>query len=322
MTENNLSAVKQALLALQAAQKKIDSLEKQKSEPIAIIGMACRFPGNIHSPDDFWNLLVSGKETIAEIPDSRWNSQDYYSSNYDEAGKIITRQGSFFTNVQESDPAFFDISPKEAKSMDPQQHMLLEVCWESLEHANIVPQSLSGTKTGVFIGICNQDYSHLSMARDKKSIDSYMTTGMAHSVASGRLSYTLGLEGPCIAIDTACSSSLVAVHLACQSLRNQECDLAITGGVNLTLSPETSIDFSRNRMLSPDGKCKAFSAEANGFGRGEGCGLIVLKRLSDVDVARDQVLAIVRGSAVNQDGASSGLTAPNGPSQQRVIKMH
>lgn len=320
MTENNLSAVKQALLALQAAQKKIDSLEKQKSEPIAIIGMACRFPGNIHSPDDFWNLLVSGKETIAEIPDSRWNSQDYYSSNYDEAGKIITRQGSFFTNVQESDPAFFDISPKEAKSMDPQQHMLLEVCWESLEHANIVPQSLSGSKTGVFIGICNQDYSHLSMARDKKSIDSYMTTGMAHSVASGRLSYTLGLEGPCIAIDTACSSSLVAVHLACQSLRNQECDLAITGGVNLTLSPETSIDFSRNRMLSPDGKCKAFSAEANGFGRGEGCGLIVLKRLSDVDVARDQVLAIVRGSAVNQDGASSGLTAPNGPSQQRVIK--
>lgn len=320
MTDNNLSAVKQALLALQAAQKKIDSLEKQKSEPIAIVGMACRFPGNIQSPDDFWNLLISGKETVTEIPESRWNSQRYYSADYDEDGKIITTHGSFFSNVQDSDPAFFDISPREAKSMDPQQHLLLEVCWESLEHANIVPSSLAGSKTGIFIGICNQDYSHLSMGRDKKSIDSYMTTGMAHSVASGRLSYTLGLEGPCIAIDTACSSSLVAVHLACQSLRNQECDLAITGGVNLTLSPETSIDFSRNRMLSPDGKCKAFSAEANGFGRGEGCGLIVLKRLSDVDEKQDRVLAIIRGSAVNQDGASSGLTAPNGPSQQRVIR--
>ncbi len=320
-SESQLTSVKQALLALQAARKKIDALEKQQSEPIAIIGLGCRFPGNIHSPEDFWELLLSGKDTIATIPESRWDSQAYYSANYDDAGKIITTKGSFFSQVQESDPEFFGISPREAKNMDPQQHLLLEVCWESLEHANIVPESLAGSRTGVFIGICNQDFSLLSMSREKTDIDAYMTTGMAHSVASGRLSYTLGLEGPCVAIDTACSSSLVSVHLACQSLRNLECDLAITGGVNLTLTPETSIDFSRNRMLSPDGKCKAFSSDANGFGRGEGCGLVVLKRLSDVDVKRDRVLALIRGSAVNQDGSSSGLTAPNGPSQQRVIKQ-
>ena len=320
-SESQLTAVKQALLALQAARKKIDALEKQQSEPIAIIGLGCRFPGGIDSPEDFWELLLSGKDTIATIPESRWDGQAYYSPNYDEAGKIITTKGSFFAQVQESDPEFFGISPREAKNMDPQQHLLLEVCWEALEHANIIPESLAGSRTGVFIGICNQDFSLLSMSRDKTDIDAYMTTGMAHSVASGRLSYTLGLEGPCVAIDTACSSSLVSVHLACQSLRNLECDLAITGGVNLTLTPETSIDFSRNRMLSPDGKCKAFSSDANGFGRGEGCGLVVLKRLADVDVKRDRVLALIRGSAVNQDGSSSGLTAPNGPSQQRVIKQ-
>ncbi|MEI8402044.1 MAG: type I polyketide synthase, partial [Alcaligenaceae bacterium] len=319
--ESHLTSVKQALLALQAARKKIDALEKQQTEPIAIIGLGCRFPGDIASPEDFWELLSSGKDTIATIPESRWDGQAYYSPSYDDAGKIITTQGSFFSKVQESDPEFFGISPREAKNMDPQQHLLLEVCWESLEHANIVPESLAGSRTGVFIGICNQDYSRLSMSRDKTEIDAYMTTGMAHSVASGRLSYILGLEGPCVAIDTACSSSLVSVHLACQSLRNLECDLAITGGVNLTLSPETSIDFSRNRMLSPDGKCKAFSSDANGFGRGEGCGLIVLKRLSDVDTEHDRVLALIRGSAVNQDGSSSGLTAPNGPSQQRVIQQ-
>jgi len=318
--ESSLSSVKQALLALQAARKQLEAVEKEKFEPIAIVGMGCRLPGDINSPQAFWNLLASGEETIAKIPESRWNSRAYYSPNYDDAGKIITEQGSFFAQVQESDPEFFGISPREAKSMDPQQHLLLEVCWESLENAKIIPETLEGTKTGVFIGICNQDYSLLSMSRAKQDIDAYMTTGMAHSVAAGRLSYTLGLEGPCLAIDTACSSSLVSVHLACQSLRQKECDLAIAGGVNLILSPETSIDFSRNRMLSPDGRCKAFSAEANGFGRGEGCGLIVLKRLSDVDTTRDQVLALIRGSATNQDGSSSGLTAPNGPSQQRVIQ--
>ena len=317
--EAGLSTVKQALMALQAARKQIEAAEKQKYEPIAIVGMGCRFPGQINSPEDFWNFLWDGKDAVGEIPASRWNAQSLYSPNYEDAGKIVTTQGAFFSQVQESDPDFFGISPREAKSMDPQQHLLLEVCWESLENANILPASLNGSKTGVFIGICNQDYSLLLMSRDKTEIDAYMTTGMAHSVAAGRLSYALGLQGPCLALDTACSSSLVSVHLACQSLRNQECDLAIAGGVNLILTPETSIDFSRNHMLSPDGRCKAFSAEANGFGRGEGCGLIVLKRLSDVDPQRDNVLALIRGTAINQDGASSGLTAPNGPSQQRVI---
>lgn len=317
--EAGLSTVKQALVALQSARKQIEAAEKQKYEPIAIIGMGCRFPGEVNTPQDFWDFLNAEKDAVEEIPSTRWDSKSLYSPNYDDAGKIITTQGAFFTQVQESDPEFFGISPREAKSMDPQQHLLLEVCWESLENANIIPSSLNGSKTGVFIGICNQDYSLLLMSREKTEIDAYMTTGMAHSVAAGRLAYTLGLQGPCLALDTACSSSLVSVHLACQSLRNQECDLAIAGGVNLILSPETSIDFSRNHMLSPDGRCKAFSAEANGFGRGEGCGLIVLKRLSDIDPERDNVLALIRGTAINQDGASSGLTAPNGPSQQRVI---
>ena len=318
-SEANLSTVKQALIALESARAQIQAAEKQKYEPIAIVGIGCRFPGNINSPKDFWEFLIAEKDAVTEIPTTRWDSKALHSPRYEEAGKIITTQGAFFNQVQESDPEFFGISPREAKSMDPQQHLLLEVCWESLENANIVPASLNGSKTGVFVGICNQDYSLLLMSREKTEIDAYMTTGMAHSVAAGRLSYTLGLQGPCLALDTACSSSLVSVHLACQSLRNLECNLAIAGGVNLILSPETSIDFSRNHMLSPDGRCKAFSEEANGFGRGEGCGLIVLKRLSDVDPTKDRVLALIRGTAINQDGASSGLTAPNGPSQQRVI---
>lgn len=318
-TEAGLSTVKQALIALESARKQIQFAEKQKYEPIAIIGIGCRFPGGINTTQDFWDFLIKGKDAVTQIPNTRWDSNALFSPDYEEAGKIITTQGAFFEQVQESDPEFFGISPREAKSMDPQQHLLLEVCWESLENANIVPSSLNGSKTGVFIGICNQDYSLLLMSREKTEIDAYTTTGMAHSVAAGRLSYMLGLQGPCLALDTACSSSLVSVHLACQSLRNLECNLAIAGGVNLILTPETSIDFSRNHMLSPDGRCKAFSADANGFGRGEGCGLIVLKRLADVDPKKDHVLALIRGTAVNQDGASSGLTAPNGPSQQRVI---
>jgi acyl transferase domain-containing protein len=258
-TEAGLSTVKQALIALESARKQIQSAEKQKYEPIAIIGIGCRFPGGINTTQDFWDFLIKGKDAVTQIPNTRWDSNALFSSDYEEAGKIITTQGAFFEQVQESDPEFFGISPREAKSMDPQQHLLLEVCWESLENANIVPASLNGSKTGVFVGICNQDYSLLLMSREKTEIDAYTTTGMAHSVAAGRLSYILGLQGPCLALDTACSSSLVSVHLACQSLRNLECNLAIAGGVNLILTPETSIDFSRNHMLSPDGKCKTFS---------------------------------------------------------------
>jgi len=320
-TSNNssLSTVKQALLALQSTRSQLLAVESAKYEPIAIIGIGCRYPGGVNSLKDFWNLLNASKDIVGDIPSTRWNAHEYHDNNYDNLGKIVTTKGAFFTNVQESDPIFFGISPKEAKSMDPQQHLLLEVCWETLESAGVLPETLRGSKTGVFIGICNQDYSTLLMTREKEAIDAYMTTGMAHSVAAGRISYIFGFQGPCLAVDTACSSSLVAIHLACQSLRNKESDFAIAGGVNLILCPETSIDFSRNHMLSTDGLCKAFSEEANGFGRGEGCGLVFLKRLSDVDTTKEHVLALIKGSATNQDGSSSGLTAPNGPSQQRVI---
>ncbi|MBD9358029.1 type I polyketide synthase [Methylomonas albis] len=318
--ETELSTVKRALLALQTTRAKLEALEQAQTEPIAIIGMGCRLPGDIATPEAFWELLRDGRETISPVPASRWDSNRYYDPDYDAPGKIVTRVGSFLTRIQDSDPQFFGISPREAMSMDPQQHLLLEVCWEALEHAGLVPADLAGSRTGVFIGICNQDYSVLLMSREAIEIDAYMTTGMAHSVAAGRLAYSMGFQGPCLAVDTACSSSLVAVHLACQSLRNRECDLAVSGGVNLILCPETSINFSRNHMLSPDGRCKSFDATANGFGRGEGCGLIVLKRLSDVVPGSDRVLALIRGSASNQDGATSGLTVPNGPAQQTVIR--
>ena len=318
--DRTLSPTKRALLALRTVRSKLEALEQAQKEPLAIIGMGCRLPGDIENPEGFWELLREGKDAIAEIPASRWDVDHYYDPDVAVPGKMITRHGGFLHRVQEFDPQFFGIAPREALSMDPQQHLLLEVCWEALENAGLVPADLKGSRTGVFVGICNQDYSALLMSRDESEIDAYMTTGLAHSVAAGRLAYSLGFQGPCLAVDTACSSSLVAVHLACQSLRNRESDVAIAGGVNLILCPETSINFSKNRMLAPDGRCKAFAATANGFGRGEGCGLIVLKRLSDVVPGQDQVLALIRGSAINQDGASSGLTVPNGPAQQSVIR--
>jgi len=318
--EAEMSTVKRALLALRDTRARLEALEQARREPIAVIGMGCRLPGGVDGPDAFWELLKAGRDAVGEVHASRWDSERYYDPDYDAPGKIVTRQGGFLGDVRDCDPQFFGISPREAASVDPQQHLLLEVCWEALEHAGLVPAALEGSRTGVFVGLCNQDYSVLLMNRDQAEIDAYMTTGMAHSVAAGRLAYTFGWQGPCLAVDTACSSSLVSVHLACQSLRARECDLAVAGGVNLILCPETSINFSKNRMLSPDGRCKAFDASADGFGRGEGCGLIVLKRLSDVVPGRDRVLALIRGSATNQDGASSGLTVPNGPAQQTVIR--
>ncbi|MFM8331204.1 MAG: type I polyketide synthase, partial [Candidatus Methylumidiphilus sp.] len=317
--EPEMSTVKRALLALQNTRARLEALEQARREPLAIVGMACRLPGGADSPEAFWELLQAGRDAVGEVHPTRWDSGRYYDPDYNAPGKIVTREGGFLGDVRDSDPQFFGISPREAVSIDPQQHLLLEVCWEALEHAGRVPATLAGSKTGVFVGICNQDYSVLLMNRDPSEIDAYMATGMAHSVAAGRLSYTFGLQGPCLAVDTACSSSLLSVHLACQSLRNRECDMAIAGGVNLILCPETSINFSRNHMLSPDGRCKTFDARADGFGRGEGCGLVVLKRLSDVTPV-DRVLALIRGSATNQDGATSGMTVPNGPAQQAVIR--
>jgi amino acid adenylation domain-containing protein/thioester reductase-like protein len=286
-------------------------------EPIAIIGLSCRFP-QAPNPQAFWELLRKGVDAITEVPSDRWDVDAFHSED-PGPGKITTRFGGFLDNVDLFDPAFFGISPREAARMDPQQRLLLEVSWEALENAFIPPQSLAGTRTGVFIGISSSDYSRLQFD-DPEMIDAYAGTGNAHSIAANRLSYVFDLRGPSMAVDTACSSSLVSTHLAVQSLRNGESDLALAGGVNLILTPELTITFSQARMLSPDGHCKTFDANADGYVRGEGCGVVVLKRLSDAMRDGDNILALIRGSAVNQDGRSNGLTAPNGLAQQDVIR--
>ncbi|MFN8386728.1 MAG: beta-ketoacyl synthase N-terminal-like domain-containing protein [Anaerolineales bacterium] len=287
------------------------------NEPIAIIGLSCRFP-QADSPQAFWELLRNGVDAITEVPSDRWDVDEFHADE-PARGKMLTRFGGFLDHVDQFDPAFFGISPREAARMDPQQRLLLEVSWEALENAFIPPSSLAGTRTGVFVGISSYDYSRLQFD-DPEMIDAYAGTGNAHSIAANRLSYVFDLRGPSMAVDTACSSSLVSAHLACQSLRNGESDLALAGGVNLILTPELTITFSQARMLAPDGHCKTFDASADGYVRGEGCGIIVLKRLSDAMRDGDNILALIRGSAVNQDGRSNGLTAPNGLAQQDVIR--
>jgi acyl transferase domain-containing protein/acyl carrier protein len=314
------SLMQNALLELREMRAKLKDLEGAKTEPIAIIGMGCRFPGAEH-PDAFWQLLKEGKNAIAEVPKNRWNIDEYYDPEPNTPGKMYTRYGGFIQQLAEFDPQFFGISPREAESLDPQQRLLLEVAWEALENTGIVPQNIAGSPTGVFIGMSSNDYSQQLLTRNVKDIDAYLATGNSHSVAAGRLSFSLGLIGPSLAVDTACSSSLVAAHLAVMSLRNRECNLALVGGVNRILSPEFSINFCQAHMLAPDGQCKTFDAAADGFVRAEGCGIIVLKRLSDAIADQDNILAVIRGSAMNQDGRSSGLTVPNGPSQQTVIKQ-
>lgn len=316
---SNLSPKRLALLAMEL-QAKLEAAERQKSDPIAVIGMSCRFPGGANSPESFWQLLSEGKDVITEIPASRWQVDDYYDPNPDTPGKMATRWGGFIDDFDRFDPQFFGISPREARSMDPQQRLVLEVGWEALERAGYAPDKLTGSKTGVFIGACNSDYYHLMSAGGGDQLDTYTATGSAHSVISGRLSYVLGLQGPSLSVDTACSSSLVAVHLAVQSLRQDECQMALAGGVNILAAVEVTIALSKGNMMAGDGRCKAFDAAADGFVRSEGCGLIVLKRLSQAVADGDNILAVIRGSAINQDGRSNGLTAPNGPSQETVIQ--
>ena len=314
---------------IKMASEKIANLEKElegfksknQFESIAIIGMGCRFPGGADNPESFWTLLSQGIDAISEIPSERWNIEQYYDPNPETPGKMYTRYGGFVGQLQEFDSHFFNIAPIEAISLDPQQRLLLEVSWEALEHAAIAPQQLAKTEAGVFMGICSNDYSQRLTSRDLTEIDAYLATGNAHSTATGRLSYFLGLTGPSIAVDTACSSSLVSLHLACASLRNQECTLALAGGVNRIISPEYTINFSRARMLSADGRCKTFDAGADGFVRSEGCGVVVLKRFSDAVADGDNILAVIRGTAINQDGHTSGLTVPNGPAQESVIRQ-
>jgi len=292
---------------------------QEKTEAIAIIGLGCRFPG-APDPESFWQLLHDGKDAITEVPLERWDLRAFYDPKRATPGKMNTRWGGFLQHVDQFDPSFFSISPREAVRMDPQQRLLLEVAWESLEHAGMPPDKVAGSQTGVFIGISSNDYARLGQD-DPSLIDAYAGTGNAHSIAANRLSYFLDLRGPGIAIDTACSSSLVAVHMACQSLRNGECSMALAGGVNVILSPELSIAFSQAQMMSADGRCKTFDNDADGYVRAEGCGLIILKPLSSALRDGDMILALIRGSAVNQDGRSNGLTAPNGPAQEAVIRL-
>jgi acyl transferase domain-containing protein/NAD(P)-dependent dehydrogenase (short-subunit alcohol dehydrogenase family)/SAM-dependent methyltransferase/acyl carrier protein len=320
-TLNGRTSSRRLLQALEEAAARIEELEQCRTEPIAIVGMGCRFPGHVYDADSYWHLLCNGEDAITEVPRNRWRNDEYYDPDPETCGKIATRFGGFLDDIEYFDNAFFGISPREAMSLDPQQRLLLEVGWEALEDARQVREKLTGSSTGVFIGITTTDYLQtLRRNASPADVDGYFNTGNALNAAAGRLSYVLGLHGPSLAVDTACSSSLVAIHLACQSLRLRECDLALAGGVNLILSPDVSVAISRGRMLSPDGRCKTFDADADGYGRGEGCGLVVLKRYSDASADGDPIVAVIRGSAVNQDGASGGFTVPNGSAQQALIR--
>ncbi|MDP7729211.1 type I polyketide synthase [Mycobacterium sp. TY813] len=288
------------------------------AEPIAVIGMGCRLPGNVNGPQDFWQLLLDGRDTIREVPADRWDGDAFYDPDPETPGKMTTKWGGFIDDVAGFDADFFGITPREAAAMDPQHRVLLEVAWESLEHAGLAPDSLSGSRTAAIMGLSTWDYTIVNIER-RAEIDAYLSTGTPHAAAVGRIAYLLGLRGPAVAVDTACSSSLVAVHLACQSLRLRESDVALAGGVQLALSPFAAIAVSKWSALSPTGRSKAFDAMADGFTRGEGCGVVVLKRLSDATRDGDRVLALIRGSAINQDGRSNGMTAPNALAQRDVI---
>ena len=316
---NRLSPKRLALLALEQHDQ-LEATIRREHEPIAIVGIGCRFPGGASDPQSFWDLLAEGRDTISEVPGDRWDIDALFDPDPDAPGRICVRNGGFLDKVDEFDPTFFGITPREALTMDPQQRLLLEVTWEALENGGIPAERLVGTPTGVFIGICNSDHYQRLVHRGANMIDAYLASGNAHSVAAGRISYCLGLQGPSLAVDTACSSSLVALHLACKSLRSGETNMAICGGVNVMCSPETTIALTKAHMLAPDGRCKTFDAAADGFSRGEGCGVLVLKRLGDAVSSQDRILALIRGTAANQDGRSGGLTVPNGPAQEAVIR--
>jgi len=316
---DGLSPVKRALVEIRRLKEELTRERQRRSEPIAIVGAGVRFPGGADTIERFWEMLMAGTDAIGPMPRERWDHNRYFDPAGERPDTYYIDQGGFLEDIDQFDPEFFGIAPLEASMMDPQQRLLLETAWEAFENAGISARSLHGSNTGVFVGIGTTDYHRLLMAHGER-IDAYASSGTALSVAAGRISYLLGFHGPSISVDTACSSSLVAVHLACQALRIGESDIAIAGGVNVMVAPELTVDFCSAGMLSHDGRCKTFDAAADGYVRSEGCGVIVLKRLSDAQRDGDRIHAVIRGSAVNQDGRSSGLTAPSGPAQEAVIR--
>ncbi|EMN1932277.1 polyketide synthase, partial [Burkholderia ambifaria] len=316
LSKNQLMA-----LALKLKQQQLE--QGPAAEPIAIVGVGCRLPGGVAGPDDYWALLRSAGSGIVEMQDQRWNMAAYFDADPEAGGRIHTRSLGLVDEVDRFDADFFSISPREAESMDPQQRLLLEVAWEAIERSGHACASLDGRQVGVFVGMMNKDYLHLNapdITGEAARHSPYYASGEAFSIAAGRLAYILGVHGPCMTIDTACSSSLVAVHLACRSLLEDECELALAGGTSLILSPEASIVSSNARMLSPTGQCWSFDHRADGYVRGEGCAVVVLKRLSRALADGDPVLAVIAGSAVNHDGRSQGLTAPNTAAQMALMR--
>lgn len=313
-----LDRLRKALDAVKSLKAKVADLEARG--PVAIVGVGCRLPGRVTDLDGLWRLLVSGDDPIAPVPPDRWDLADWTDPDPEAPGKTPVTEGGFLEGVQAFDAAFFGITPREAAVLDPQQRLLLEVTWEALEHAAIAPGSVAGSRTGVFVGLSTADHRKLLERRPPEQIDAWVGTGNVASTAVGRLAYVLGTHGPAIALDTACSSSLVALHLAVRSLRAGECDLALAGGVNVLLDPEGMVYFSKLRALSPTARCRSFSADADGYVRSEGAGMVVLKRLADAERDGDPILAVLRGSATNQDGRSNGLTAPSAAAQAAVIR--